>query len=156
MADSRYNVFLLGDRTYDFAKKLVQFILPAFGTFYVTLSPVWDLPHSEKVSTTVLALCTFLGAVLGISNAQYNATGAGFDGKVMVQKQGPGENAPLLVTGVHYDGDSKQLQEKPAIKLKVEEVLPLAEQIDEFEEDEEIKPPPMNPATSSSRRNKLS
>ena len=154
MAEERSSAFMLSDGWYNFLKRLVQIIIPAFGTFYVTMAGIWDLPHADKVAGTCLAISLFLGVCLGISNAQYNASGAAFDGKVMVQRQGPGDNAPLAVVGVHTDGDAKQIQEKAAIKLKVEEVLPLAEEPTFDDEDDEPEVPPMNPATDTRRRTK--
>lgn len=34
---------------------------------------IWGLPYGEQVVGTITVLDTFLGALLGISNAQYNA-----------------------------------------------------------------------------------
>ena len=50
--------------------------LPALGMAYVALAAVWGWPYPEEVSKTVLAVRTLLGALLGISTAEYNK-GAG-------------------------------------------------------------------------------
>ena len=57
---------------YDFLKWLTLVVLPALGTAYVALAAVWGWPYPEEVSKTVLAVCTLLGALLGISTAEYN------------------------------------------------------------------------------------
>lgn len=61
----------LSDRAYNYIKRIVQVILPALGTLYVTLAQIWGLPAPEAVAGTILALATFLGVMLGISSARY-------------------------------------------------------------------------------------
>lgn len=60
------------NKTYDKLKFIAQIILPALATFYVTIASLWNLPYAEQISGTIMAIDTFLGAVLMISTNQYN------------------------------------------------------------------------------------
>ncbi len=60
------------NKTYDILKWIAQLFLPALATLYIALAQVWDLPYPEAFPTTIIALDTFLGAILGISTSKYN------------------------------------------------------------------------------------
>lgn len=62
----------LSNRTYDLLKYLTIIVLPAIGTLYTGLSQIWSLPYASEVPATIMCVCTFLGAILCISTAQYN------------------------------------------------------------------------------------
>lgn len=62
----------LSDKMYDIMKWIVIIVLPALGTLYTALSQVWSFPYSVEIPATVLAIDTFLGAILCISSANYN------------------------------------------------------------------------------------
>lgn len=64
--------FQLSESLYNKLKWFVVIVLPAFGTFYVTLGDSIGLPNPNGVAAVVLALTTFLGAILGISTRNYN------------------------------------------------------------------------------------
>ena len=59
------------DKLYDILKWVVIIVLPAIATLYAALSAVWAWPYSDQVVTTITAVDTFLGVLLGISTAQY-------------------------------------------------------------------------------------
>lgn len=61
----------MSNKTYDVLKWVAQLVLPAVGTFYAALSGIWGFPFAEEVVGTILAVDTFLGALLGISSAGY-------------------------------------------------------------------------------------
>lgn len=61
----------LSNKTYDILKWIAQILLPAAGTLYFALSKTWGLPLATEVVGTIAAVDTFLGAILGISSAQY-------------------------------------------------------------------------------------
>lgn len=61
----------MSDKTYDILKFVAQILLPAIGTLYFALAQIWDLPLAEEIVGTITAVDAFLGAVLGISTAQY-------------------------------------------------------------------------------------
>ena len=75
---------LISNRTYDFFKWLVQYVLPGAGTLYFTLAQVWGLPYAEQVLGTTSALAIFFGLIMGISNKSYNASEAKYDGALVV------------------------------------------------------------------------
>ena len=56
---------------YDILKYIAQIVLPAVATLYFALSQIWGLPYGEEIVGTITAIDCFLGALLGISTAQY-------------------------------------------------------------------------------------
>lgn len=61
----------IANKTYDILKYIAQIALPALGTLYFALSTIWGLPYGEQVVGTITAIDAFLGALLGISSANY-------------------------------------------------------------------------------------
>ena len=61
----------MSNKMYDVLKFIALIVLPALGTLYFTLSGIWNFPYGEEVVGTITAIDTFLGALLGISNAAY-------------------------------------------------------------------------------------
>lgn len=71
------------DKVYDVLKWVAQILLPAVGTLYFALANIWGLPFSEQIVGTITAADAFLGAILGISTAQYKkSVNAGTDVEV--------------------------------------------------------------------------
>ena len=64
--------FSLSNRTYDILKWIVCIVIPATTTLYVALAAIWGFPYADLIAKTSAAVCTFLGAIIGISTAQYN------------------------------------------------------------------------------------
>ena len=62
----------LSNKVYDILKAIALIWLPAIGTLYFALAGIWSLPYPEEIVGTTPAVDTFLGAVLGISSANYN------------------------------------------------------------------------------------
>ena len=62
----------LTNRVYDVLKFIAQILLPALGTLYFALAKIWGFPYAAEVVGTISAVDAFLGALLGISSAQYN------------------------------------------------------------------------------------
>lgn len=62
----------LPDNVYDVLKWLSLIFFNAVGVLYKTLSAVWGLPYGEEIMTTCAAIALFIGALIGISTAQYN------------------------------------------------------------------------------------
>lgn len=62
----------LNDTLYNILKWIALVVLPAIGTFYTALTVIWGLPYGGEVAGTVLAIETFIGALIGISTATYN------------------------------------------------------------------------------------
>lgn len=61
----------MSNETYDILKWIAQYLLPAAGTLYFALAGIWGLPYGEQIVGTITAVDTFLGVLLGISNANY-------------------------------------------------------------------------------------
>lgn len=62
----------LPDKIYDIMKWIVVIVLPALGSLWAGLSKIWELPYATEIPATIMVICTFLGAILCISTAQYN------------------------------------------------------------------------------------
>ncbi len=63
----------LSNKLYDILKYLTIIVLPAIGALYAGLSQIWSLPYAAEIPATITVICTFLGAILCISTAQYNS-----------------------------------------------------------------------------------
>ncbi len=63
------------DKVYDILKWVALIVLPALATLYGALAGIWGWPFKDEIVYTITALDTFLGALLGISNIQYNKKG---------------------------------------------------------------------------------
>lgn len=62
----------LNDKLYDILKWITMIVIPAMATAYVGLASVWAWPFADEVAKTAAVICTLLGALLGISTAEYN------------------------------------------------------------------------------------
>ncbi len=62
----------MSNKVYDVLKFIAQIGLPAVGTLYSALSGIWGFPYGEQIVGTIVAVDTFLGALLGLSSMQYN------------------------------------------------------------------------------------
>jgi len=67
----------MSNEVYDKLKFVAQIVLPAAGTLYFALAAIWGLPYGEQIVGTITAVDAFLGALLGISTAQYNKENGG-------------------------------------------------------------------------------
>ena len=65
------------DRVYDVLKWICMIVLPALGTFYFAVAGIWNLPYAEQIVGTIAAVTTLIGALIGISTANYNKTKGG-------------------------------------------------------------------------------
>ena len=61
----------LNNKVYDVLKWVAMYLLPAIGTLYFALAGIWGFPYGEQIVGTITAIDTFLGVIIGISNAQY-------------------------------------------------------------------------------------
>lgn len=62
----------MSNKVYDILKFIAQIILPALAALYASLASIWGLPLGDEIGRTIMAIDTFLGAVLMISTHQYN------------------------------------------------------------------------------------
>ena len=65
----------LDNKVYDVLKWVALVVLPAIATLYTALASVWGLPFAEEIPATITAIDLFIGALLGVSTAQYNKEG---------------------------------------------------------------------------------
>lgn len=63
----------MSNRVYDVLKYIALIVLPALATLYGALAVIWGLPYGQEVVSTIAAVDTFLGALIGITGARYNA-----------------------------------------------------------------------------------
>ena len=61
----------LSNKTYDVLKWITLICIPALAAAYADLAGVWGWPLADEVTRTALHVCTLLGALLGISTAEY-------------------------------------------------------------------------------------
>ena len=61
----------LSDKVYDVLKWIVCICIPALTTAFVGLDKVFGWGYAEEVAQISAIVCTPLGALLGISTAQY-------------------------------------------------------------------------------------
>lgn len=66
----------LPNNVYDILKWVCIIFLPALSTAYSALAGIWDLPFAEQIPATLTVIALFIGALIGVSSAQYNK-GAG-------------------------------------------------------------------------------
>lgn len=64
----------LPNQVYDVLKWIVMICLSALTTAYVGMAAIWGWPYATEVAKTSAVVCTLLGALLGISTAEYNKT----------------------------------------------------------------------------------
>lgn len=62
----------LPDKVYDILKWIAMVFLPAATTLVGVILNCFNIECTDIVLTIMTAVTTFMGAVLGISNAQYN------------------------------------------------------------------------------------
>ena len=65
----------INSKVYDILKWVTMIVLPALATAYVGLAAIWGFPYADEVAKTTAVICTLLGALLGISSAQYYKDG---------------------------------------------------------------------------------
>lgn len=61
----------LDNKIYDILKWVALLVLPAAATFYTALAQIWNLPYVSEVPATITAVDALLGALLGVSSANY-------------------------------------------------------------------------------------
>jgi hypothetical protein len=103
---------MITGKLYDVLKWMAQVVFPALGTLYVALAALWGLPAPQAVAGTILAIDTFLGVLLGISQVAYaNATTGG---KIHVDNTGEKTTFNLVL-----DTEPEDLLDKKEVRFKV-------------------------------------
>jgi len=99
---------------YDKLKFLAQIALPAVGTLYFALAGIWGLPAAEQVVGTIVAVDTFLGVLLGISQTKYLDQKVG-EGTLHVETDAAGETGMRL----ELDKTPEELAGKEEVRFQV-------------------------------------
>lgn len=63
----------MSNKLFDIIRFLCEILIPAIGTLYFGLSKIWGLPYGHEIVGTCSCIAVFLGAIIGISRATYNA-----------------------------------------------------------------------------------
>jgi hypothetical protein len=103
---------MITGKLYDYLKWLAQVIFPALGTLYVALAALWGLPAAQAVAGTILAIDTFLGIILGISQVSYGKQVSG--GTMYVDDTGD-----KITYKLGLDGDPEDLAGMQEVRFKV-------------------------------------
>lgn len=81
---------IMSNSTYNQLKWFTMIVLPALGTLYFVLAPLWNLPKGAEVSASITGLVTFFGLILGVSTRAYNLSQEKFDGHITVTENEDG------------------------------------------------------------------
>lgn len=65
---------MFSNKIYDILKWVCIIALPALSVLVKTICTIWQLPYGTEIATTITAFATFIGALLMISNANYQKT----------------------------------------------------------------------------------
>jgi len=63
---------MLSDKAYNVLKWVCLICLPALAWFVGQIGPLWGVPRVDAIVTTLNALGTFLGLLIGVSTVNYN------------------------------------------------------------------------------------
>lgn len=107
--------YILSNKLYDRLKLLALVILPALGTLYFGLAGIWGLPAAEQVSGTIVVLVTFLGVLIKVGDASYNASEAKYAGVLDINHTGRGGRNFTL----QLNGDPTRLEDEREIIFRV-------------------------------------
>lgn len=106
---------LLSSSVYDKLKASSLYILPALAAAYFGIAQIWGLPKAEEVVGTVAVIETLLGAMLKVSNVQYENSDAKYDGEVILAPDEENER-----TEVRSRFNTDALLSKKEIVLKID------------------------------------
>lgn len=109
---------LLSSSVYDKLKASSLYILPALAAAYFGIAQIWGLPKAEEVVGTVAVIETLLGAMLKVSNVQYENSGAKYDGTVGIFPGGVTEEG-VQTSNLNFSIDPNGVATKNEIVLKI-------------------------------------
>jgi len=61
----------LTNRTYDILKWVVMIVLPATAALLTAIGEIWGVADMPRIVLTLNAVTAFLGALIGVSSANY-------------------------------------------------------------------------------------
>ena len=62
---------VLKDSIYNFLKWICLICLPAVAWFYGAMAETWSLPYGDQIVTTLNAIGTLIGILIGVSTYNY-------------------------------------------------------------------------------------
>lgn len=62
---------VIPDKVYDILKWICILFLPALATLWFTLGKIWGFPYLSEIEATIIAIDTFMGALIGVSTISY-------------------------------------------------------------------------------------
>lgn len=101
---------VFSNKVYDTLKWIALVLLPPLAALYLALAKYWNLPYPEAVSGTIMAIDTFLGAILQVSTKNYKG-----DGEMIVNETDPEKDVYTL----QLNGAIEDLSGKETVTFKV-------------------------------------
>lgn len=115
MTDSKKTTALISNnKVYDVLKYIAQIFLPALGTLYFGIAQAWGLANGTAVVGTIVAVDTFLGLLLHLSNIQYNNSEAKYAGTMDIY-----ETEDKKTFSLNLEGDPNDLDKRDEVTFKV-------------------------------------
>lgn len=108
---------LFSNAMYDKLKFLALVVLPALAVLYAALAGLLSLPYALQVSGAIMAFDTFLGAILGLSSKQYNASDARYDGVMNVSTDA---EKKIFQLELHESPEPLELKDQVVFKVNNE------------------------------------
>lgn len=105
----------LSDKNYNLFKQAALLIVPGLNAFYNSLAVLWDLPATDKVTGTLLAVNVLLGIFVAVAKLVHDASGAKYDGGLVWEEDVENGVTNLRLTSMSMDA----LNNKSEVLLKV-------------------------------------
>lgn len=102
----------MNPRFVSIVRNIAQIWIPALATLVITTAQIWGLKYSDQIVATLVALDTFLGVGLGITNV----AGHGFDGEFVVHDLPSGEGTKGVL---NLTTELDKLPKRNEIRFKV-------------------------------------
>lgn len=61
----------MNSKIYDTLKWGALVALPALSVFWLAIAPIWGIPYGDQIGTTIIAVSTLLGTLVGVSSIQH-------------------------------------------------------------------------------------
>lgn len=108
---------LLSDGLYNKLKHTAVLLLPAFGTLYLTLAPIWHFPKAEEVVASTAALNVFIGVLISISSRAHSKTTPTYVGDLVPEPDPEGGPKKILVA--HLKDDPSAISQMDQVIFRV-------------------------------------
>ena len=79
---------MMSNRLFNALRWIAQYLLPGVSTLYFALATIWGFGYGEQVIGTLAAVNIFLGGILGLNRAVYNANNSA-DGILQLDTSDP-------------------------------------------------------------------